>query len=61
MEVVITATPPAAGEDGPIPGGSLTSAMSAQGIRGFESWQDTTGNETHVYTALYDTLGTLRR
>ena len=56
VEVVITATPAPAGEAGPIAGGSLTSAMSTQGIRGFESWQDTTGNETHVYTVLYDTL-----
>ncbi len=44
------------GSVGPFYGGSITSAMAAQGIRGFETWQDTTGNETHVYTALYDTF-----
>lgn len=40
----------------PVYGGALTSAMPTQEIRGFETWQDTTGNETHVYTALYDTF-----
>jgi len=44
------------GSIGPFYGGSITSAMGTQGIRGFETWQDTTGNETHVYTALYDTF-----
>ena len=55
VEVVITATP-VPEVTGPVYGGSLTSAMNTQGIRGFESWQDTTGNETHVYTVLYDTF-----
>ena len=40
----------------PVYGGSLVSAMPAQGIRGFQTWGDTTGNETHVYTVLYDTF-----
>lgn len=46
-------TPPALG---PTQGGALVSTLPTQGIRGFKSWQDTTGNETHVYTLVYDTL-----
>ena len=47
---------PAMSSTEPVYGGSLVSAMPTQGIRGFQTWQDTTGNETHVYTALYDTF-----
>jgi len=49
-----TATP--AKPVGPVYGGSLVSALGTTGIRGFKTWQDTTGNETHVYTVLYDTF-----
>ena len=37
-------------------GGTLTSTLGATGVRGFESWQDTTGVETHVYNLIYDKL-----
>ena len=37
-------------------GGSLTSAIGATGVRGFDSWRDTTGVETHVYNLIYDKL-----
>jgi peptide/nickel transport system substrate-binding protein len=37
-------------------GGSLTSSLSTSGIRGFESWQDTTGVDNHAYNLLYDKL-----
>ncbi len=40
----------------PVYGGKLRSALASQGIRGFETWKDTTGTETHIYTVLYDSF-----
>ena len=37
-------------------GGEISSAISATGIRGFETWQDTTGVETHLYNLIFDKL-----
>ena len=40
----------------PVYGGKLKSALASQGIRGFETWKDTTGTETHIYSVIYDSF-----
>ena len=36
----------------PVYGGKLKSALASEGIRGFETWKDTTATETHIYSVM---------
>jgi peptide/nickel transport system substrate-binding protein len=40
----------------PVYGGKLKSALASEGIRGFETWKDTTATETHIYSVIYDSF-----
>jgi ABC-type transport system substrate-binding protein len=55
VEKVVTATPEPMAE-GPVRGGSLTTALGVQDTRGFETWQDSTGTETAIWNMLYDSF-----
>ena len=55
VEKVVTATPEPVAE-GPVRGGSLTTALGVQDTRGFETWQDSTGTETAIWNMVYDSF-----